>query len=147
MRAQTWDLSSETVTQRFLAHIGTLRLSGKRPVVEILPERRNLNQNQMFYALYQQIGQQVDDKSIKDIRRECKLIYGVPILSAANPEFCIFFDKALGRLTYEEQLHAMDFVPVTSLMSKAQATGFIDQVIREYSQQGLCLLHPSEMQA
>jgi len=43
-----------------------------RPVcVEIIPweARRTLNQNSMFYALYQQIASQCEDSSIIDVRR------------------------------------------------------------------------------
>lgn len=142
-----WDLSSETVMQRFMAHVGTLRLSGKRPVVEFVPESRSLDQNSLIYALYQQIASQLPDSAIVDIRRECKLRYGVPILRAHSEEFCYVYDKAIKPLDYEFKLRAMDWLPVTSKMAKAQATEFIETVVREYSQQGLCLLHPSEVAA
>ena len=72
---------------------------------------------------------------------------GVPILRADDPMFDGFCEKALGSLTYEQQLKSMRFIDVTSLMSKEQGTRFIDEVIRTYSQAGLCMLHPSEMAA
>jgi hypothetical protein len=130
-----------------MAHVGTLRLSGKRPVVEFVPEGRSLDQNSMIYALYQQIAAQQPESSIVDIRREAKLHYGVPILMAHSEEFRYVYDKAIKPLEYEFKLRAMDWLPVTSKMSKAQGSEFIDTVIREYSQQGLCLVHPSEVYA
>lgn len=142
-----WDLSSETAVERFMAHVGTLRLSGKRPVVEFVPESRSLDQNSLIYALYQQIAAQQPESSIVDIRREAKLHYGVPILRAHSEEFRYVYDKAIKPLDYEFKLRAMDWLPVTSKMSKAQGSEFIDTVIREYSQQGLCLVHPSEVYA
>ena len=141
-----WDLSSETAIERFMAHVGTLRLSGKRAVVEFVPESRSLGQNSLIYALYQQIASQLPDRAIVDIRREAKLHFGVPIMRAGNDEFRYVYDHAIKPLEYEFKLRAMDWLPVTSKMSKAQGSEFIDTVIREYSQQGLCLVHPSEME-
>jgi hypothetical protein len=146
--AQTWDLSSETVQQNFLVHVSNLRLAGKPVRVQFVPEKRSLDQNAMIYALYKQIAEQLEDQSIQDIRRECKLRHGVPILRTGDPKFKAMYDKAIrGNLNYEEKLQAMDYLPVTRLMSKEQGTEFIDVVIREYSQQGLCLLSPSELAA
>lgn len=146
-RRQTWDLSTETVQANFLAFIAQMRLAGKRPLVQLVPEKRSLDQNSMIYGLYGQIAAQAEDQTVNDIRRECKLNIGVPILRAADPVFNGFCEKALGHLTYEQQLKSMDYVDVTSRMEKEQGTEFIDTVIRQYSQQGYCLLHPSEQAA
>jgi hypothetical protein len=141
-----WDLSSETAIERFMAHVGTLRLSGKRVVVEFVPEGRSLDQNEMIHAIYKQVAEQKQDESFRDIRRHCKLHSGVPILRRDQQQFRDFYDTALKHLDYQFKLESMDFVPVTSRMSKKQATEYIDEIIREYSQQGLCLLHPSEVE-
>jgi hypothetical protein len=145
MRAHKWDLSSETVKANFDNFIAQMRLSGKRPVVQLVPEKRSLDQNAMFYALYQQIAEQKQDESIEDIRRHCKLHHGVPILRGEDQQFREFYDKSLKPLDYEFKLDSMKFVPVTSLFSKDQGSRYIDEIIREYSQQGLCLVHPSEI--
>lgn len=121
-----------------------MRLAGKKPVVQLLPEGRSIDQNSMIYALYQQIAQQTED-GIIDIRRECKLHFGVPILRAANEEFRYVYDNAIRPLEYDFKLRAMDWLPVTSKMGRRQATEFIDTVIREYSQRGVSLVHPSEL--
>lgn len=142
--ATRWDLGSDHVLGNFLSFVTQMRLAGKRPIVEVIPERRSLDQNSMIYALYQQIADQSEEK-IVDIRRECKLRYGVPILRAGSDEFRYVYDRAIKPLEYEFKLRAMDWLPVTSRMSKAQATEFIDSVIREYSERGLSLVHPSEV--
>lgn len=139
-----WDLSSETVIENFLAHIGNLRLSGKRPRVKILPEKRSLDQNAMIYAVYGQIAAQCEDQTVAEIRAECKLNYGVPILRAADATFNGFCAKCIDPLTYEQQLKAMRYVDVTSLMTTPQCTEYLDTIIREYSKQGYSLLHPSQ---
>lgn len=142
-----WDLSSETTIQRFLAHVGTLRLSGKRPLVEFVPEGRSLDQNEMINGLYRQVAEQKQDESFRDIRNHCKLHHGIPILRRDQAKFREFYDKGLKVLDYQSKLESMDFVPVTSRMNKKQASEYIDEIIREYSQQGLCLVHPSEVYA
>jgi hypothetical protein len=145
VRAHKWDLSSETVKASFDNFIAQMRLSGKRPVVQLVPENRSLDQNDMFYALYQQVAEQKDDESIRDVRRYCKLHFGVPILRASVPGFKAMYDKAIrDHLEYEEKLEAMDFLPVTRLMTKKQGTEYIDTIIREFSKQGYSLIHPSE---
>lgn len=147
-KSQTWDLSCSHGYDSFMAHVSQMKLAGKRVRVQIVPEKRSLDQNSMIYAVYKQIAEQLEDQSIQDVRRECKLRYGVPILRAGDAKFKAMYDKAIrGNLTYEEKLQAMDYLPVTRLMSKEQGTEFIDTVIREYSQLGLCLLSPSELVA
>ena len=143
----TWDLSSEVVQQNFLAHVGQLRLAGKKPLFQQVDEKRSLDQNSLIYAIYKQIAEQAEDQSLREIRHECKLRFGVPILRAGNEKFKAMYDKAIKEtLTYEEKLEAMEFLPVTMLMTKPQGTEYIDTIIREYSRQGYSLLHPSEQQ-
>lgn len=146
MRAsQVWDISTDHGWQNFEAVRNNMVLAGKRPHAQFSGEKRSVDQNSMIYALYQQIAAQVEDQAIIDIRRECKLRYGVPILRAGNENFAAMYNKAFLRtLDYEEKLQAMDFLPVTSLMTKTQGTEFIDTVIREYTKQGYSLTHPDE---
>ncbi len=142
-----WDLSSETAIERFLSHVGTLRLSGKRPLVEFVPESRSLDQNEMINGIYRQVASQKTDESFNEIRCQCKLRFGVPILRRDNETFRFVYDTAIKHLSYEFKLVFIDPYPVTSEMSKKQASEYIDEIIREYSQQGLCLVHPSEVYA
>lgn len=144
-RKQRWDLSTETAMNNFQAHIGNMRLAGKRPVVELVPEKRSLDQNAMIHALYKQISEQKQDETFRGIRQECKLHFGVPILRRDDEQFRQFYDGSLKPLAYEFKLESMQFVPVTSLMNKTQCTEYIDEIIRVYSMQGVPLVHPSEV--
>lgn len=147
MRALRFDLSTDRAMEGFRDFVARQRLSGKRPVFELVPEKRSLDQNAMSFALYKQIAEQSQDQSIVDIRRQCKLNYGIPILSANDPQFAETWGLIAQTLTYEQQLALMDKIAVTRLMKKPEFSEFLDTVIREYSNQGLCLLHPSEMAA
>lgn len=145
---QRWDLSSPATKANFDAYVGQAQLAGKRIVVEFISEKRSLDQNSMIYALYKQVAGQKQDESIQDITRHCKLHYGIGILKVSDPKFCAMYDKAFKNvLSYEEKLQAMDYLPVTRLFNVEQGTEYIDTIIREYSKQGLCLLHPSEVAA
>ena len=139
-----WDLSSETMIERFLAHVGTLRLSGKRPLVEFVPESRSLDQNSMSFALYKQVAEQKQDESVEDIRRRCKLEIGIPILRRDDEEFRWVYDNSVKLLPYEKKLLSMKWTDVTSRMSKKQFGEYLDEIIRDYSMQGYSLVHPSE---
>lgn len=139
-----WRIDSDLVWQNFAEHIGQLRLAGKRPEVEIRPDGRTVDQNDMIHALYRQIASQSDDQGFIEVRRYCKLHYGVPMLRAASEVFRYVYDHAIKPLDYEFKLKAMDVLPVTSELGKRDAMEFIDTVIREYSARGFSLVHPSE---
>jgi len=144
---QRWALTQETQRRNFDEYVTNMVLAGKKPIVEFVNEKRSLDQNGMIQALYRQIAAQVDDESVIDVTRRCKLTYGVPLLRANDERFRAMYDKAIRKtLTYEEKIDAMDILPVTSRMDTPTATEYIDTVIREHSRQGLCLTHPSEDQ-
>jgi len=140
-----FDLSTESAMTAFMAFVGQMRLTGKRPIFELAKEKRSLDQNALAFAIYTQIAEQVQDQSISDVRRECKLVHGIPILRRDDAEFAELYDKSIkGTLSYEEKLKAMEWFPVTRLFTKAQFTEYLDTMIREYSKQGYFLAHPSE---
>lgn len=119
---------------RFAAHeIGEGRVLN----VELVPEKRNTDQNALIYALYQEIAGQKEDETVQEIRRHCKLHHGVPMLRSSDEEFRYVYDEAIKPLSYEMKLQLMDYFPVTSKMNKRQASEYIDLVIREYAQQGI----------
>jgi hypothetical protein len=117
----------------------------QRPLIfELMASKRSLNQNDMINGLYRQLQQQIEDQSFNDIRYECKLTIGVPILRRDSEKFRSFYNAGLLDLTYEQKLVAMEYLDVTSLFNKTQGGEFIDEVIKKYSMQGYSLLHPSE---
>lgn len=96
----------------------------------------------MINALYGDIARQAQDQSVLDVRRHCKLHYGIGILKGANSNFSIWYDSAIKGLNYEDKLLLMTYMEVTSLFNKAQATEYIDTIIREYQKQGFNLAQP-----
>jgi hypothetical protein len=96
----------------------------------------------MIYGLYGDIARAMDDKSLVDVKCECKLHYGVPILRGADDKFCDWYDHSMKPLPYELKLQLMLHMEVTSLFTKKQATEYIDTILREYGKQGVCIPGP-----
>ena len=120
-------------------------LGGHKFVVQVVGPRRSLDQNAISHALYTQIAAQLEDQTVQEVRAECKLRFGIPLLRAGNPEFKAMYDKTIrATLDYEEKLKAMEFLPVTRLMDKTQFSEYLDTVIREYSKQGVSIIMPGE---
>ena len=140
-----FDVSTDRGLDIFLDIRNGLLLAGKKAVFELVPEKRSLDQNAMSFALYKEIAGQLEDQTVAEVRAECKLRFGVPILRGANERFRAMYDKAIkATLSYEEKLSAMEFLPVTRLMNKGQFSEYLDTVIREYSKQGIAITMPGE---
>ena len=104
-------------------------------------------QNRLSQRWYSDIAQQLGDQSHEDVRAECKLRFGVPILNRENEAFAIAYDKTFGPLTYEARqaaIKAFD-LPVTRLMTVKNMTEYLSEVQRTYSQQGVLLTDPEAL--
>lgn len=105
---------------------------------------RSLDQNALSHAWYNEIAIQMADTP-ENIKAECKLRFGVPILRAEDPDFREVYDNSILRnLTYEQKLKAMLFIPVTSSMTKAQLSRYLEHIQQSYAQQGVMVRFPDE---
>jgi len=86
---------------------------------------RSLDQNAILHAWINQIATELREQTAAEVKAECKLTIGVPILRAEDEEFRQFYDKSIKLMTYEDKLNAMSFVPVTSLMTVKQLSQFL----------------------
>lgn len=96
--------------------------------------RRNV-QNRLAQRWFSDIAKQMQDRTREEVRAECKLRFGVPILCDENQAFRASYNRALGPLTYEQRAQAVMALdlPVTRLMTVKQMSRFMDNVQREYS--------------
>ena len=144
-RQMRFDATTDSGLATLVAMRNSIVLAGKKALFQLVPEKRSLSQNAISHAIYTQIAGQLEDQSVQEVRAECKLRFGVPILRGNNEKFRAMYDKAIREtLTYEEKLAAMEFLPVTSLMDKAQFSEYLDTVIREFSKQGISIVMPGE---
>jgi hypothetical protein len=104
-------------------------------------------QNRLAHRWFADIAGQLGDQTTEEVRAECKLRFGVPILCADGEAFAASYQRTLGGLSHEHKLDAiMAFdMPVTRLMTVKQMTAFLDQVQREFTRQGVRLTDPEAL--
>lgn len=115
-----------------------LRLNVKKGV------DRSLSQNAISHVWYEQIARELREDDAMGWRCYCKLHHGVPILRAEDAPFREFYDASIKRLTYEQKLQAMKFVPVTSIMTKEQLSDYLEDVQQDFRSRGMLLEFPKE---
>lgn len=96
---------------------------------------RTAAQNRLAQQWFTDIARQLGDRTHEDVRAECKLMFGVPILRAENEAFRLSYDRVMKHLPYEEKLEAIKAfdLPVTRLMKTKQMTAFMDEMHRHWS--------------
>lgn len=126
-------INSDTSLQTVL---GSLReLYGQTKYVKVKAttgRQRSVDQNAISHAWYQQLARELREDDELGWKCYCKLHFGVPILRAENDEFREAYDGAIKGLTYEQKLGVMRLLPVTSLMTKAQLSKYLELVQAEF---------------
>lgn len=100
---------------------------------------RNLEQNALAAVWYAQISKETGEGSPMDVKQECKLRFGIPILRAESEEFRLKYDRLIKPLPYETKLELMEWFPVTSLMTVGQFSRYMGDVQHHYAQRGIVL--------
>jgi hypothetical protein len=118
----------------------------KYVVVSLRPGKdRTLDQNALWFALYQRIAEMTPIGDVEDARRYCKLHHGVAILNAEDVDFNASWFRTMKHLSYEEKLDLMgacklfgpDGFPVTRLFNRAQGIAYTDRIVAEFSATGV----------
>lgn len=117
---------------------GLARLIGmkKLPVTVTITAgaSRTSQQNRLAFQWFKDIASQLGDRSVEEVRAECKLIIGVPILREENEAFRVSYDRTFSGLGYEEKLEAVRIfdLPITRLMTTKQMGRFCDDMQRHW---------------
>jgi hypothetical protein len=108
---------------------------------------RSTAQNRLAQRWFTDIATQLGDQTHEDVRADCKLRFGVPILRAENEAFRISYDRVIKDLPYENKLDAIKAfdLPVTRLMTAKQMTAFMDEMQRNWTAQGVRLTDPEAL--
>ncbi|MCA0961183.1 hypothetical protein [Salipiger bermudensis] len=108
---------------------------------------RSSSQNRLAQRWFTDIALQLGDQTHEEVRAECKLTIGVPILRAENEAFRLSYDRTMKHLPYEEKLAAVKAfdLPVTRLMTVKQMTDFMDQMQRHWIMMGVRLTDPEAL--
>lgn len=108
---------------------------------------RSASQNRLAQRWFTDISTQLGDQTHEDVRADCKLRFGVPILRAENEAFRLSYDRVIKALPYEQKLDAIKAfdLPVTRLMTVKQMTAFMDEMQRHWIAQGVRLTDPEAL--
>ena len=106
-------------------------------------ESRSLKQNRLSHLWYAHLGRKTGNGRDHE-RAMAKLLIGVPILCVGK-DFNEFYAKALAPLEFSDRLAAMDFVPVTSLMTMGQFAEYLDTLDKKSVQRGIVLPQPEDL--
>lgn len=101
---------------------------------------RTLAQNALLHVWCKEIA---DDQGMlpEEAKRFCKLRYGIPLLLAdpAFERFARTYYAAIEPLPYDQQLAAMEFINVTSLMDTATFAHCLTDMQKDWANHGLVL--------
>ncbi|MAB96952.1 MAG: hypothetical protein CMK71_02640 [Pseudomonadaceae bacterium] len=118
----------------------------KYVVVTFRPGKdRTLDQNALWFALYQRISQMTQIGDVDEARKYCKLHMGVQILMNEDEDFRAAWDRTMKHLAYEEKLDLMggnplfgpDGFPVTRLFKRAQGIAYTNRIVDEFTANGV----------
>ena len=110
-------------------------------------KKRSLSQNDISHAWYEQLAREMREDDAEGWKSYCKLHHGVPILRTEDEDFRATYDKAIRPLSYEQKLAVMKILPVTSLMTKAQLSRYLEAVQADFRAKGVWLEFPQESAA
>jgi len=103
--------------------------------------KRSLPQNATLHAWFGQIAAETFQTQA-EVKAECKLRYGLPIMERDNPAWVAEWSPLYGPLPYAQRLKLFEVLPVSSKMTTRQMAEFMDAVQKEYRGQGIELIDP-----
>lgn len=140
-----WIINSEMSLQSALGDLRELFRRDKYVKVSAkVGKVRSIDQNSIGHAWYAQVERELREDDSLGVKCFCKLNFGVPILRAEDEEFRAFYDRSIKGLTYEQKIEAMKYLPVTSLMTKAQKSKYLETMQKHYAKRGVRLEFPEE---
>jgi hypothetical protein len=96
---------------------------------------RSKSQNALSHVWYAEIAAKLREKPAKDVKGECKLHFGIPILRT-DIEFSEMYDRIFKHMDYETKLEIMStpgLFDVTSMMKTEQMSLYLEQIQQNYA--------------
>jgi|DEB0MinimDraft_4_1074332.scaffolds.fasta_scaffold22640_3 hypothetical protein len=108
---------------------------------------RTAQQNRLSHRWYSDIAQHRSDVTFNEVRAECKLRFGVPILRNENEAFKVSYDTTIKGHDYETKLKAIEAfdLPVTRIMKVSQMSQYMDDLQRFWVSEGVSLTDPEAL--
>ena len=110
--------------------------------IEIKPYKKDRSgaQRRLQHVWYTHIREEGDRQETKqEIENYCKYTFGIPILKRDNERFDQVWHNQSSLMTYEHELAAMEFLPVTRLFTISQNTEYLEECKKHYQLNGIYL--------
>lgn len=107
-------------------------------------EKRTDAMNRTIHKWFSQIATHYGDRDILDVKADCNLRYGRPILVRDDREWSTAFGVIFGRLDHaltRRIVRTLD-VPFTRRMTVKQLCEYMDMMQRDYRSEGVALIDP-----
>jgi len=139
-------VNSQAKLSEAITSLTTMYRDKKFVVVSLRPGKdRTLDQNALWFSLYQRIAAMTQIGDVEDARSYCKLHFGVQILVNEDDDFRNGWYRTMRHLTYGEKLDLMgscplfgpDGFPVTRLFSRAQGIAYTDRIVADFTERGV----------
>ncbi|WP_223466218.1 hypothetical protein [Pseudomonas sp. GL-RE-26] len=139
-------VNSQAKLSEAITCLTTMYRDKKYVVVSLRPGKdRTLDQNALWFSLYQRIAAMTQIGEVEDARRYCKLHFGVQILLNEDGDFRNGWYQTMRHLTYGQKLDLMgacplfgpDGFPVTRLFSRAQGIAYTDRIVVDFTARGV----------
>lgn len=101
-------------------------------------------QNGLVHMWFKDIADWQGDKTPAEVKADCNLIYGRPIMARDDPEWEAVFGYLFNALSHAAKLKAVRVldIPFTRLMGLKQLNEYMTQMAIDYREQGVPLTDP-----
>ena len=105
---------------------------------------RTVEQNSLVHKWFGEIANWQGDLTNAEVKAQCNLTYGRPILARDNDEWGSAFGYIFDSLSYSAKLKAIRVldIPFTRIMGVKQLSEYMVQMHRDYREQGVPLTDP-----
>lgn len=144
--AEKISINSAAKLSEAITRLTAMYRESKYVVVSMRPGKdRTLDQNALWWALYQRIAEMTQIGDVEDARRYCKLHLGVPIMRRACDDFRRGWNQVFLHLDYEQKIELMgpcaifgpDGFPVTRLFNRQQGIEYTNRIVDEFRAKGV----------
>lgn len=139
-------VNSQAKLSEAITRLTNMYRDKKYVVVSLRPGKdRTLDQNALWFSLYQRIAEMTQIGEVEDARRHCKLHLGVPIIRRDSDDFRRGWNQVFLNLEYEKKLELMgecslfgpDGFPVTRLFSRQQGIEYTNKIVDAFTEKGV----------
>ncbi|KZY50996.1 hypothetical protein A3734_06450 [Sulfitobacter sp. HI0054] len=108
---------------------------------------RTISQNSLLHKWYGEIARQKGDRTAAQVKGQCHREYGLAI-KLRDPQWAWIWNHSAGALDYERQCKvlASGVFNVSSSMTVAELTEYMDAMQQDYTAQGVRLTQPEDKQ-